>query len=175
MHPRRVDPLRQQGPVFGEKRRRLEAVRHELDAKLSELDNQLKALADQRRHLANQRRTVHRTLWPNLAKRGRRAAPDGSEALPPVPHDVVWLFGRRLRSACIAILARLGPLPLVELHGHLHRLGFGIAHSHPVKALADALGYEAEQGRAARVARGTYALAPGTVLRSDSFNPFPTS
>jgi hypothetical protein len=86
--------------------------------------------------------------------------------LPPVPEGAVFLRGRRLRALCLAILARLGPLPLPELHALLHRHGFAVAHDHPVKALADALGHEADGGRARRIARGVYELVPGTRLPS---------
>jgi hypothetical protein len=41
----------------------------------------------------------------------------------------------------------------------LHRLGYLIAHPHPAKALADALGHEADAGRAIRVERATYRAA----------------
>ena len=68
-----------------------------------------------------------------------------------------------------AVSVRCRPLPLTELHAQLHRHGFGIAHRHPVKALADALGYETEQGNTRRVSRGVYALTPGTVPRNHTW------
>lgn len=165
MYQRRVDPIRQFSPVAGQKRRRLERDYAQLQQDIGELDRQLRRLSLRRRALSEQRRSVHRRLWVNLARRGRRAAPDGREALPPLPAGASMLWGRRLRAACLAILARRGPLPLVEIHAELHRLGHGVAQAHPVKALADALGYEADEGRVVRVERGTYRLTPGTRLR----------
>lgn len=166
MYQRRVDPIRQSSPVVGQKRRRLEREYAQLQADIDDLDRQLRRLSLRRRALGEQRRSVHRRLWVNLARRGRRAAPDGREALPPLSGRASMLWGRRLRAACLAILARRGPLPLVEIHAELHRLGYGIAQAHPVKTLADALGYEADQGRVVRVERGTYRLSPATQLRT---------
>ena len=37
---------------------------------------------------------------------------------------------------------------LRQIHCLLHRAGYAVAHYHPVKALADALGHEADAGRA---------------------------
>ncbi len=164
MDQRRVDPIRQFSPVLGQKRRQLEQHYAALERDIDELDRELRRLSRRRQELRERRRAVHRQLWVNLAKRGRRAAPDGREALPPLPTRASMLWGRRLRSACLAVLARRGPLPLVEIHAELHRLGLGVAQSKPVKALADALGYEADQGRVVRVERGTYRLASSTRL-----------
>ncbi len=164
MHHRRVDPIRQHSPVHGAKRRKLQAACQAVDTELAQLDDQLDRLCEQRREVASRRRQLHNNLWPNLAKRGRRAAPDGSHALPPVLANAQRLYGRRLRATCLDVLSRLGSLALVELHAHLHRLGMVVDHRHPVKALADALGYEADRGRAARTARGVYELVPGTVV-----------
>jgi hypothetical protein len=38
----------------------------------------------------------------------------------------------------------------------LHRTGYAVAHYHPIKALADALGHEVDAGRARRPRRATY-------------------
>jgi hypothetical protein len=87
----------------------------------------------------------------------------GEEPLPPVPKKAPRLFGRELRSICLGFLARArSALTLRQLHILLHRAGYLIDHAHPAKALADAMGYEADAGRLERVARGSYALAgPG--------------
>lgn len=157
-----VDPIVAATPVLGEKRRKLEQAHVEVDADLASIDRELDDLCRRRRELVAKRRLIRRQLFVNLAKRGRRALDDGSAALPPLPHNPTWLYGRKLRAACLKILAARGPLSLVELHAQLHRLGCAIAHRHPVKALADALGYETDIGRTARVARGVYQLVPGT-------------
>lgn len=166
-HPRRVDPMRQNTPLLGEKRRQAEQAHAALDDRIASLDRELDDLCRKRRELVAQRRVLRRQLFVNLAKRGRRALEDGTEALPPLPHDAVWLHGRRLRIACLQILARRGPCRLVDLHAQLHRMGFAVAAKNAVKALADALAYETELGRARRVARGIYELVPGTRLRHE--------
>ena len=54
-------------------------------------------------------------------------------------------------------------LKLRDLHSLIHAYGYGVHGSHPGKNLADAMGYEVEQGRADRIERGRYAArsAPG--------------
>lgn len=158
---RRVDPISGTGPVFGRKRAAVQQVCAELGDRLGEIDRQLLALSKQRRTIAGELKRQRRRLWPKLFTRGRAPAPDGSVQLPPVPHGATFLWGRRLRSACRALLGRLEHATLVELHALLHRLGYAISGRHPVKALADALGYDADIGLVRRVRRGTYALPPG--------------
>ncbi|MGE0732710.1 MAG: hypothetical protein AB7O92_05380 [Acidimicrobiia bacterium] len=158
---RRRDPLFGEGPVFGRKRAAVEALCAELTTELEEVYRQLIALARRRRDLAaqltQQRRRLHRRLpWP-----GRSPASDGAAQLPPIPHDATYVWGRRLRSTCRAILSRLGQATLVELHATMHRLGFAVASRTPVKALADALGYDADAGHVLRIRRGTYGFPPG--------------
>lgn len=156
-----IDPIRQETPLFGRKRREALDAYHQTAAQLRSLDAQLIALSHRRQQLFDTLRAQHQRLWTNLAKRGRQPMPDGSEALPPVPHDAKKLWGRRLRSVCLALLrAHAAPLTLVELHALLHRRGFLVDSAHPVKALADAMGYETIEGRTRRVSRGTYELVP---------------
>lgn len=158
MYQRRVDPIPQYSPVFGRKRKQLEDEYAEVGRRLQLLDEELSRLARERQALNLERRALHRRLWVNLSKFGRRAAPDGGAPLPPVSHDVTFLWGRRLRARCREILRRRGALPLCELHAELHRCGYAVASQHPVKALGDALGYEADEGRVERVSRGVYRL-----------------
>ena len=140
---RRAEPVRGQGPVFGARREQVIA--------------ECGRLAQQRRAAARRLRRHRRTLWPNLAKRGRRVLADGRRALPPISRDAVGLWGSRLRAACRKLLGSARePLSLTDLHAMLHRQGFFIDSGHPVKALADALRYEVLEGRARRVARGVY-------------------
>lgn len=157
---RRVDPLTTTGPVFGRKRQALLDECAELQDELRRLGAQLNALAQRHRAIRDTLRTKHRTLHPNLARRaGRQPAPDGSVQLPPVQHEATKLWGRRLRSICLALLRRNGgPLALPDLHALLHRHGYEVDARHHVKALADALAYEMEQGRVRRVRRGVYDL-----------------
>lgn len=158
----RVDPLRVEGTLFGAKRRAVEVERDELLGSVAELDRQLATLARQRRELVGKLRTVQRRLAPRLGHRaGRQPAPDGSVQLPPVRRDAQRLWGRRLRSVCLALLRGQGEVTLPELHALLHRHGYLIANRLHVKTLADALGYEVQSGRVRRVARGVYELIPG--------------
>ncbi len=154
---RHAEPVRGYGPVFGARRERLIAECSQLDQDLRLLDDELDRLAQQRRSVARQLREHRRSLWPNLAKRGRRVLRDGRRALPPISHDAVGLWGRRLRATCRQLIVRSSePLSLMDLHAMLHRLGYFIDSGHSVKALADALRYEVLEGRVRRVARGTY-------------------
>lgn len=154
---RRAEPVRGQGPVFGARREQVIAECGRLEDDLRRLDDELDRLAQQRRAAARRLRRHRRTLWPNLAKRGRRVLADGRRALPPISRDAVGLWGRRLRAACRKLLGSARePLSLTDLHAMLHRQGFFIDSGHPVKALADALRYEVLEGRARRVARGVY-------------------
>ncbi len=163
---------RREGFVLGDKRRQLQAACARLDQRLDDLDARLQQLAAERHAVAQQRRTMQRRLWPPTNRRGRKAAPNGREALPPLPYRPVWLYGRRLRAVCLAVLARLGPTALPDLHAHLHRLGFGINHPHAVKALAEAMGYETDAGRAVRLSRGVYGVPPGTPRHLGSTDAF---
>ena len=158
MNQRRVDPIRQQSPLIGHKRRALQHDYDQLNRQITELDQQISQLGRQRHQLHLQRRALHHRLWINLAKLGRRAAPNGREAIPPAPHNATPLWGRRLRAHCRHILKQHGTLPLTELHAELHRTGYTIASQHPVKTLADALGHDTDQGHVERVTRGTYRL-----------------
>lgn len=158
----RVDPLRYETPLCGEKRRAAQQTCAELSASIAAIDAQLIALADDRRKLAQKLRQVHRRIHPNLGKRaGRQPARDGAEQLPPVRCDAIVLWGRRLRSVCLSLLRAAGTLSLIELHSLLHLHGYVIASRNHVKVLADALAYEVDQGRARRVARGVYEVLPG--------------
>lgn len=158
---RRFDPIVGSGRVFGRKRAAVERECAELAEQIAELDRQLFDVIEQRRKLADQLESQRRRLYRRLVDRGRAPAADGGVQLPPLPDEAPFLWGRRLRSTCRAILSRLGQATLVELHITLHRLGYGVASRTPVKALADALGYDADVGNVDRVRRGVYRFPPG--------------
>ncbi|MGD9754225.1 MAG: hypothetical protein AB7W59_24800 [Acidimicrobiia bacterium] len=158
---RRTDPIFGRRPIFGRKRAALEEQCAQLTQQIEELDRQLFEAAKRRRKLADQLEQNHRRLYRTLSGIGRAPGPDGGVQLPALPDDPRYLWGRRLRSTCRAILSRIGRATLVDLHVTLHRLGFGVASLTPVKALADALGYDADAGHVNRVRRGTYELPPG--------------
>lgn len=155
----RTDPFREEGPVYGAKRRQIEDECTLLKDELAALDRELQSLARKRQEAALQLRQRRRRLWPNLGKRARAPLADGRRALPPIARGAVGLWGRRLRSSCRTLLREAGrALSLTEIHAMLHRQGYTIASRDPVKALADAMRYEVHQGRAERPDRGIYAL-----------------
>lgn len=156
-----VDPIRQESKLFGEQRRAVQRRCDDLHDDLRAIDAQLSELARRRRDIVVELRRHRDRLYPRILTRGRQPMADGAEQLPPVAADATFLSGRRLRSVCLALLRQYGTLALTELHVLLHRDGYAVAHRRPVQALADALGYEHDCGRAERVSRGTYAAASG--------------
>jgi len=91
---------------------------------------------------------------------GRRRPLVDEPPVPPTPPDALPLFGTDLRAVAIRLLRRHGAHRLRDLHGLLHCYGYAVAGPHPVKDLADAMGYEVRCGRARRVARGVYEAEP---------------
>jgi hypothetical protein len=152
-----VDPIVRHTMLLGHRRAAVVQRCQELEHQLSDVDEALSALIRQRKAIAEELRAQRDRLLTTLQRLGRRPAPEGFAALPPVPADAQFVRGRRLRGICLALLARFGDQSLVELHGLLHRHGFAVDHRHSVKALADALGYETDRGRVRRVRRGVYA------------------
>lgn len=146
-------------------RMHLHEEREELIAQLDEIDSQLRALQVRRAELVEELRERRDTLWPRVEQcHGRRPPVVDTPPLPPLVDKPTWLWGRRLRGTCLALLRReRAPMTLRGLHAALHLHGYGVASAHPVRALSDALAYEVEMGRAERVSRGVYqAGAAGT-------------
>lgn len=152
----RVDPIRHEGPLFGRRRAVVRERCDHLADSIAELDRRLGELSAERRRLALELKAERRRLWPVLSQRGRQPAVDGREQLPAVRQGATFLWGRRLRAACVALLSRFGPMALPELHALLHRCHLAVAGTNTVKALADALGHEHDAGRARRIRRGVY-------------------
>jgi hypothetical protein len=149
---------------------RLQVERDELLHRTAELDRALLAGHTERLAIAERLGELRETLWPRVRHyHGRRPNAEGRPPLRPLPPDHRYLSGRRLRSTCIAILHRHGRLPLTELHSLLHLYGFGVESPHAVKALADAMGYEARCHRVRRVERGVYEVDPGFHPRRGRF------
>lgn len=164
---KRVDPLPRYGMVFGELRRTLLAERDQLRRDLARLDAQLADLARRRQAVKDDLDERHRRLFPDPDhRRGRQPDPDGRPQLPPLEHETVKLWGRRLRSVCLALLRASGALPLPALHALLHRHGYEIEGDNQVKVLADAMAYEVDQGRARRPKRGVYEVADAAPPRA---------
>lgn len=143
--------------MFGAARAEAVAAATELRARLDDLERELVELSSARQRIAQELAALRARLTVHIRRhRGRMPAVDGTRQLPPVPHDATPLWGRRLRSVCLALLRRAGRLPLRELHALLHRHGYVIDSDTHVKVLADALGHEVDHGRARRVERGVY-------------------
>lgn len=160
--------MRQEAGLSPSRRRLLQIERDRLLASLEELDRLADERAVTRHDLVKRLGHLRDTLWPPLPGcRARRPPLHDQPGLPPIAAGAVFLAGRPLRAACRAILHRRGPIALTDLHAALHLSGYAVASPRPVQALADAMGYEAEQGRAQRVARGVYGpagRAPATTI-----------
>lgn len=138
-------------------RARLDNRRHTLVQELGRLDAETAEWLQRRRALLNEAVDLHEQLWPaQPAGWVRRPPKPGARWMPPLPEPARRLSGWNLRTVCQALLRRFGALELPEMHALLHRYGYEIEARHPVKALADALGYEVLGGRAERVRRGLY-------------------
>jgi hypothetical protein len=158
--PIRVQPRKYDNPIHRVLFEQEDAVRK----RIKELDQLVLDLSAERRQLLQRIKQIHDDLRPSFdgARGRRRRAVTHEEPLPPVADDAVHLIGRALRAVCITLLREAErPLTLRELHVLLHRLGYLVAHEHPAKALADALGHEADAGRAIRTERATYRAVAG--------------
>jgi hypothetical protein len=117
-------------------------------ARMAEIRRELTLLRDA---LAN--------VEPGVRPRFRKARVPGPAPVGRPAPPAVRVHGRELRYAALGVLARAqGPLTLPQIHRGLHAAGFAIDSRHPVKQLADSLGWEHERGRARRVERGVYEL-----------------
>lgn len=134
----------------------------EVEERRREIDGQLAELARQRQALDRERTRLRDRIWPRWVRgRGRRLhdVAAGEQPLPALPPDPELTWGRALRAHALRILREVQTaLSLTELHRLLHLRGLAVDAEHPAKALADALGYETEQGRVERVARGCYRI-----------------
>jgi hypothetical protein len=132
-----------------------------LVARAHELSEMQRALSCELAEVRSQLAASRTVMWPELDRhlvRGFRHTVDhGPPPIPPVAPNAISLRGAPLRYAALAVLIDAGePLTLTEIHRGLHLRGYRLAGRQPVQQLADALGYEHECGRAARVSRGTY-------------------
>lgn len=131
------------------------------------LDAELETLSARRRNCIRRLERLRPQLWPNRSGHHRRRGPIGTPPLPPPPPDAEPLWGRSLRATAVALLHRHGTCSLPELHGLLHRCGYTVDSPRPVQALGDALAYEVERGRCARVRRGVYRA----IARAEDVHP----
>jgi hypothetical protein len=144
-------------------RQALIAREADLVAAIADVEEEQQRLGLELIRLRRELSSVHEILWPSSVghayRKVRRPRVPGPAPIPrPLP-GALPLSGRPLRRAVLAILLRANtPLTLTEIHGALRRDGYELASQHPVKQLANALGYEASRGRARRTARGTYRI-----------------
>ncbi len=130
----------------------------------TELDNAQRALSAELADVRTKLAVLRVVMWPRVDRKDivhgfRRTHRGGPPPIPPVAPGARPLCGKQLRSVALAILSRhRRPMTLVEVHRELHLNGYAIASRHPVKRLADALGYETINGRASRTERGVYRL-----------------
>jgi len=158
--PRRYRAL----PCGPAEREQYNRRRDELVARATELDRQQQALAVELAEVRTALAEIRVVLWPRVEHKDfvrgfRHTRVKGPPPIPPESPNALVLWGRHLRSAVLAILARNNrPMKLVEIHRDLHLSGYSMKTRFPVKCLADALAYETENARARRVGRGTYVL-----------------
>ncbi|WP_195210464.1 hypothetical protein [Actinomarinicola tropica] len=157
---RRTGPMRRQAGLTRPQRVVLHVRRDAVLHEIRRLDDELQELTRRRIDLLERARALRDDLWPIVpGVMGRRPPAVDEDPLAPVAADAQLLWGPALRAVALDLLRAHGPLRLDDLHDLLHRLGYAVDSTTPVKTLADALGYEADAGRAVRVSRGTYAAA----------------
>lgn len=143
-------------------------ARHEeLGRLLHEAHAEAAEVARRCTELRREVRGLRESLWGGVI-RGRRphCRRPGFPGPAPIPRaidEAEPLCGADLRNAALAILVRRSQtgdpeIALPEIHRTLIACGFRIDDANPVKALANALGYEATQGRAVRTRRGHYSI-----------------
>ncbi|MCB1262918.1 MAG: hypothetical protein KDB33_21330, partial [Acidimicrobiales bacterium] len=170
-YPRGIDliPLRFIGDLDRASRLELQQIRHHHLDLLAEVDVRLAELTQLRLDTLDVLDATRDQLWPRLGPHHVRRPPALDRPLIPPAHTAARpVHGRHLRQACLTLLARAGTLTLTELHARLHTHGFVIRARHPVKCLADAMGYEVRLGRAHRVRRATYGIGPDPTEPSPS-------
>lgn len=173
VHGRDLVPIRRQPRTKPNARLdRLFAEEDQLRTEIRELDQHMLDLAARRQYLLQRVRAVHNEIRPvHAVCRGRRRRHvTCEEALPTIAEQPTLVIGRELRALCLVFLRQAArALSLRDLHAQLHRAGYAIRHAHPAKALADALGHEADRRRCTRVKRGVYAVT-GTDLDSSQLD-----
>ena len=163
-------------------RQRIDVERQAIVDGLDALDAESVDWMHRRRALVERALAYHEWLWPPFERDWARRPPRPDQApLPPIAANARPVWGQHLRTVSLALLRRHGQLALRELHMLLHLYGFEIQTRKPVQALADALGFETDEGRVERVARGVYrarwsgpAPLPEPDLGADPLDWYPT-
>ena len=148
--------LRRRADLPRARRATLERRRDELDAALAEAERVLVEWFRHHSALLDEALQLHEELWPRVAGNPRRPPKPDRRWLPALPNPTRRICGAGLRIACQGFLRRHGTLTLEQLHALLHIHGYEVDSPNPVKALAEAMGYETRQNRCDRVERGTY-------------------
>jgi hypothetical protein len=162
---RRLGPNRRHSRLGHLTRLNLQVRRDALHADLATLDRELASMTAARIAMLDELDTLRERLWPiEPRQKGRRPPAHDQLPLAAIAADARPLWGHALRRFAVGLLDRHGATSLRDLHDLIHRYGYCIDSATPVKALGDALGYEADAGRARRVRRGVYesvARGPG--------------
>ena len=154
-------------------RHMLEGRRQRAVDELDALDQEAVEWMRRKREADQEALAVHELLWPPVPAGWARRPPRPDQApLPPVAADARVLAGVWLRRVSLSLLQLHGELALRDLHILLILYGFTVGGSRPVKALADALGFELEQGRVTRPQRGS---TPRGGPTGSNLVPTPTS
>lgn len=152
-----------------ENRTAMLAHQQELLERLAEHDRLGAEWARQRRAIIDELTAAYEWLYPRWAfVRSRRPPAPDVPPLPAVAEGAELLGGVELRATCLALLERHGPSSLTELQTLLHLDGYAVRGDYPPKVLADALRYEARQGRVVRLRRGVYAVPDDCRPQSDT-------
>ena len=152
---KRLLPFRDRGAMLDRRRELIEAA--------AAVDARQQSLAVQMSAFRTELRTLREQMWPAQPGRAfrnvRRPRIGGPAPIPPPAPNAIPVRGADLRYAALGVLVRArSPLTLPEIHRALHLTGFRIAGARVVKQLGDAMGYEHDQGRVRRIARGTYVI-----------------
>jgi hypothetical protein len=154
-------PMRYESRLNRRVRVDLQVRREEILTEVARLDTELVELSTARRELLDELTDLRDRLWPRVEWcHGRRPPRDDQPPMPPLTDETRPLTGRALRSTCLAIIRRHGSVRLDDLHRLLHLYGYAVASPTPVKALADAMGYEVARGRLRRPERAVYEAVP---------------
>ena len=149
-------------------RHMLEGRRQRAVDELDALDQEAVEWMRRKREADQEALAVHELLWPPVPAGWARRPPRPDQApLPPVAADARVLAGVWLRRVSLSLLQLHGELALRDLHILLILYGFTVGGSRPVKALADALGFETGAGPSHPSATGG--------LRPAVARPAPTS
>ena len=164
VHPARFPKRYRMVPCGPEERAQYNKECGALLERARQIDQAQRDLAEQTAGVRHDLAAWRVVMWPKVEPKDivygyRRTRVNGPPPIPPIAPNAYQAHGKDVRYAALAVLAEHGrAMKLVEIHRALHLGGYAIVSKHPVKRLADALGYETRAGRAFRIDRGVYKL-----------------